>query len=96
MPIDATPGVFPGIYLGLILRDNNGNAIVTSLDRTTASKAQIDSQGYFVFQDVEIGNYTLLIDLVDSMMILQENNGEGKLLEIKGGEVIDVGEIIIE
>lgn len=95
LPADSAPGVFPGVYLGLILTDANGNAVITSLDRTTAPKAAFDSQGNFVFQDVAVGNYTLLIDLVDSMMILKENDGEGKILEIKGGEVIDVGEIVV-
>ncbi len=41
-------GVFPGIYLGNINRDAKGNALVTSLDKTTAFAASFDREGNFV------------------------------------------------
>lgn len=86
-------GVFPSIYLGTINRDKNGNALVTALDRTKAPAAFFDREGHFVIQNIKPGQYTLLVDMVESVFILKESDGKERFLDVQAGKTINVGEI---
>jgi hypothetical protein len=85
--------IFPGIYLGELRTDAKGTPIITRVDKSVAPKAHFDNSGNFVIDNINPGEYTLLVDLVGSMFILKENDGKERLLKVEAGKVIDIGEI---
>ena len=86
---------YPAVYLGDIKMDTNGIPLVASLDKITAPKAIIDQKGNFAFLNVVPGNYLLMVDIIDSFVTKQTADGKEQLINLAGGQTIDMGEIQI-
>lgn len=81
------------LYLGEILRLDDGTPASASLDKQTAPVTQTNAAGQFIFGDVPAGQYTLLLDLVSSTFLLYSPTGSDLLIQVKGGQVVDLGEL---
>lgn len=82
------------VYLGNILRNNQGDESLVQLDRGTAPRAQLNALGEFVFVDVPAGRYGLMLDMVRGAVLLNDpDDGSDLIIEIQGGQVIDLGEM---
>ena len=87
--------IFPNVYLADVRSDDKGNPMVASLDRSTGVKAIIDKNGNFAILNVKPNQYILIVDLVESMLMLNDENGKEKILVLEGGKILDVGVIHI-
>lgn len=82
------------IYLGRILQNNLGDESIVELDKATAPKARLNAFGEFVFVDVPPGRYGLMLELLRGAVLLNDpDSGGNMIVEIKGGDVVDLGEM---
>jgi hypothetical protein len=82
------------IYLGEVLADDQGVERVASYGRSSSPRAYTNSEGRFVFSEIELGKYGLILDTVLSSFLLFEPDGEDPLLvQVTANEQADVGEI---
>jgi len=88
-------GTYPFLFLAEVKTDEKGNPMVASLDKITAPRATYDSKGNFAFINIKPGRYVLMVDLVLTLMIMNDDNGKEKLLQIEGGKIMDVGTISV-
>lgn len=64
------------------------------LDENTAPRAVVDERGFFVFTDVPPGKYVLIYATpMGSVVLNNPQTGTDMIIEIEGGEVIDLGEL---
>jgi len=82
------------LYLASLIVNSAGTPGLAGLDKATAPKAITDSRGAFAFTDVPPGTYALILDTPLSSFILhQPGTGDAMLIEVKGGEIKDLGEL---
>lgn len=83
------------LYLGSILRNADGREELVSLDRIAAPRADVISDGSFVFVNVPPGRYGLIAD-IDIQLILLNKPGDGSefIIEVEAGKQTDVGELV--
>jgi hypothetical protein len=83
------------LYLGEVIEGQDGAPVMAALDKQTAPHTQPDSTGRFAFADVPPGRYALIVDLITSSVVLrQPSDGSDMLIEVVGGEITDLGELI--
>lgn len=88
------PYVDVTLYLGSLIRNSASTPGLAGLDKATAPKAITDNSGAFVFTDVPTGTYALILDTPLSSFILHEpGTGNPMLIEVRGGEIKDMGEL---
>jgi hypothetical protein len=84
------------VYLGEVLLAN-GTPALASLDKQTAPKTLIGSDGRFVFINVPPGTYSLIVDMViRTVIVLDPETGGDILIEVKEGETVDLGSLTLE
>lgn len=84
------------IYLGPILADDTGTEVMVAVDKNTAPQSGFNIFGEFAFVDVPPGRYGLMLDVLQGTILLNDPSGanDGDLIiEVVGGETIDVGEL---
>jgi len=82
------------IYLAEVMVDDEGQERVASYDRSNSPRAYTNGEGQFVFSNIQPGRYGLILDTVLSSFLLFEPDGENPLLiEVKAGELVELGEI---
>lgn len=82
------------LYLASLIVNSTGTPGLAGLDKAIAPKAITDSTGAFAFTDVPPGTYALILDTpLSSFVLHQPGTGEAMLIEVKGGEVKDLGEL---
>lgn len=80
------------IYLGKWVYTDQGLPVV-SLDRQLAPVYVIEPNGRFLFQNVDPGEYALVFFTPDYSFLLEDNEtGESIKLEVKPGDIIDLGQ----
>lgn len=83
------------LYLGEVKVGEGGAPLMAALDKQTAPHTQPDSTGRFAFADVPLGRYALIVDLITSSVVLrQPSDGGDMLIDIVGGELTDLGELV--
>ena len=82
------------LYLGTVLKSNQGAEGLVSLDKGTAPKTTVDAQGNFAFINVPPGRYGLMIETPIAVVLLnQPDSGNNMIVDVKGGKVVDLGEL---
>jgi hypothetical protein len=88
------PYVGAVLYIAPLVNNSEGAPMLAGLDKSTAPKAQTNDQGFFAFTDVAPGTYALIFDTPLSSFILHRpGSGDALLVEVKGGDVHDLGEL---
>jgi len=85
------------VYLAQLLPNTDGTPSgIVRVDENTAPMTITDSSGRFFFGDVEPGYYALAIKHPLNLLLARDvNSGEDVLFEVKAGEVVDIGEIVV-
>lgn len=82
------------VYLGSILKSEQGKEGLVELDKAKAPHATVDAQGNFVFTDVKPGRYGLMIDTPRGAVLLNDpSNGGNFIVQVDGGKVQNLGEL---
>lgn len=90
----ARPYVEVTLYLASLLNNTAGTPTLAELNKNAAPKTVTNAQGVFAFTDVPPGTYALILDTPLSSFILhQPGSGDALLIEVKGGDVKDLGEL---
>lgn len=80
------------IALAEVILDEQGKPKVAGYSASSAPRTISDEQGFFKIEDVKPGTYGLILDSVISSYLLADPvSGDSILLEVKGGEVTDLG-----
>ena len=91
-PLSSAP-----VYLGIILKSQQGAEGLVQLSKASAPKAIVDEQGRFVFTNVSPGRYGLMLDTPQGAILLNKPvTGESMIAEVVGGKVFDFGELHYE
>lgn len=90
---DALPVPEVILYLGKTITLSDGRPGMSSLNKSTAPSTQTNLVGQFIFEDVAPGQYTLVLDQITSTFLLGSPDGGDLLIEVNGGEVVDLGEL---
>ena len=82
------------LYLGGIVYQN-GQPAMGSLDKQNAPVDQVSYAGQFIIEDVPPGEYTLMLDRIVSTFLLNDPDSGGSfIVEVRGGEITDLGELV--
>lgn len=82
------------VYLGSVLKSEQGKEGLVELDKAKAPHATVDAQGNFVFTDVKPGRYGLMMDTPRGAILLNDPSSGGNfIIEADGGKVKDLGEL---
>ncbi len=81
------------LYLGEILTFSNGLPGVAAVDKQTAPSAMSSGVGQFVFENVEPGEYVLIIDKITQMFVLNNPGGGNMIIDVRPNKITDVGEL---
>lgn len=92
------PYLATAIYLGEVIEpDNPMYPPLISLDDEVNPMATQDKAGNFIFENIKPGNYGLIIWSPFSQTLIEDPNRVGfpLLIEVKEGELVDIGTVII-
>lgn len=82
------------IFLGNLLKNDQGVDGLVELDKITAPKAPVNALGEFVFVDVPPGRYGLMLELRSGTVLLNNPQDGGDLIvEVTGGQITDLGDL---
>lgn len=85
------------IALAEVILDEQGKPKVAGYSASSAPRTISDEQGFFKIENVKPGTYGLILDSVISSYLLADPvSGDSILLEVKGGEVTDLGHMEYE
>lgn len=79
------------LYLGEIITLADGQPALAALDKQAAPVTQSNGTGQFIFEDVPLGEYTLILDLIASTFVLNQPQGGDFIIQVGGGEITDLG-----
>lgn len=80
------------VYLGKLTSMDTGAPIV-SLHKNEDPRAIPNPDGFFAITDVPPGEYGVILLTPDISFLLDKDNGDSLLIEIKAGETLDVGKL---
>ena len=85
------------LYLAQMLPNTDGAPSgIVRVDENSAPMTVTDGDGRFVFENVEPGYYALAIKIPRDLLLARDvNNGEDVLIEVKAGEAVAIGVIIV-
>ncbi len=80
------------VFLATIVSTTNGKPTMAGLDKVKAPKAYTDAAGRFVILDVPAGSYGVIYETPTRTLLLkQPGTSEDWVIEVKGGQVLDLG-----
>ncbi len=83
------------VALAEIILGPSGTPTAGSFDRSTSPRTQTDRAGRFVFPNVKVQKYGLVLDRITASYMLQDPSGKGDMVwDPKPGQVLDVGKLI--
>jgi hypothetical protein len=90
---DPRPVAGAILYLAR-LHQSDGTPAVASYDRVASPRTQTDASGRFVFVDVAVERYGLVLDRIDLAYLLKNPKDDSDFLfEAKPGRVLDLGSL---
>lgn len=82
------------LFLAPVQKDNNGRPVMAGLDKNKDPQTTAMDNGQFIFKGVLVGVYALVFDSPAGTVVLKDSKtGEDLFIEVKGGEVINLGEL---
>lgn len=90
-PARPMPGAI--LYLGEVIKLDDGRPAMSGLDKSAAPSAQTNAAGQFIFRNVPPGDYTLVFDLVVHSFVLGHPSGGDLIINAVGGQITDLGEL---
>lgn len=85
------------LYLAEVIFDNEGKSSFASFDRINSPRTTTDSEGKFIFENIKPGKYGLVLDVITaSYLLLKPGTTEPIIIEVTGGDIIDLGELTFE
>ena len=85
------------LALGEIILDDEGEERFAGYSASSAPRELTNEFGQFAIGDVEPGRYVLVLDVVVSAFLLNDpETGQGRVVEILPGEVLDLGTLQYE
>ncbi|MFV2043999.1 MAG: hypothetical protein ACC700_12295 [Anaerolineales bacterium] len=80
------------LYLAETLSDDSGEDSLAAFDRVRSPRTVTDDQGRFTFMNIQPSTYGLVLDtVVNSYLLLWPREQEAILIEISGGEGVELG-----
>jgi hypothetical protein len=80
------------VALARVIVDENGAERATGYDAANAPQTKTDDEGRMVIHNVPPGRYGIILDAVTLQVMLNDpDTGETILVDIKAGEVTDIG-----
>jgi len=81
------------LFLGTVHMEN-GRPLMAGLDKNKAPQTLAMDNGQFMFKEVPASVYVLIFDSPGGAVVLKNpKTGADMLIEVKGGEVINLGEL---
>lgn len=83
------------MYLGTLVKTDEGIEGLARLDRGTDPQSTVDAQGNFVFTDVAPNRYGLwlVMPVGNPLLLKHPETGADMIIEVTGGEVTELGEL---
>lgn len=82
------------LYLASVIPEARGTPWLVGFDRQSPLRTQTDSAGRFVFVDVPIGKYSLVLDRIHRAFLLRNpEDGSDLLIQPQPGQVLDLGNL---
>jgi hypothetical protein len=84
------------IYLARVYKSNDQTKGVFALDPTRAPKTTSQKDGRFIFSDIELGDYVLIVGNPDggkSAAIYSNAQGQANVFMVKTGEITNLGDL---
>lgn len=85
------PVMMTGVYLASIVRDENGEPVVASLDNANDPSAGTDAEGYFRFLNVPPGQYVFMVFSGFTFYVIRGEDEKQMLITVKEDEMRDLG-----
>jgi hypothetical protein len=80
--------------LAEVMKDNTGKDIIAGLDRTKSPNTATDSQGTFVFINVQKGRYALILDIITNQFLLNYPGSEDAIImQVEAGNEVNLGDL---
>jgi len=91
------PVVNMKVALAEVIRDEEGVARVAGYEPAVARRTASDDLGRFALNELDPGTYAIILDaVITSIMLNDPVTGETILVDIKAGEVVDLGRLDYE
>jgi hypothetical protein len=86
------------LFLAEVLRSEDGQPAMAGLDRQRSPRATKDTQGTFVFPDVEPGHYAVIaVSPINELMVPDPSNpDQGLQVVVEPGQSYDLGTIVLD
>jgi hypothetical protein len=82
------------LFLAPVHKDSSGRPLMAGFDKNRDPQTMAMNDGQFIFKGVSVGVYALVFDSPAGTVVLKNpKTGEDLLIEVKGGEVINLGEL---
>ncbi len=81
------------LYLGEIITLSNGSPGMAAVDKQTAPSTISSGVGQFLFEDVEPGEYVLIVDQIAQTFILNNPGGGDMIIDVQPNQITDIGEL---
>lgn len=82
------------LYLGRIFEED-GTPVMAGVNKQTAPRAQVDSEGRFAFAEVPPGGYALILDAITTTLILRNpQDGTDLIIPVTAGKITDLGRLV--
>lgn len=83
------------LLAGSTITDSEGNTVGAQVSLMSSPKTRSDTQGRFVFTDLEPGTYILAVQMppLELLKLNDPQTGEDMYIELQPGEVVDLGKL---
>jgi hypothetical protein len=90
---DSEASVDTKLQLARVIRSDDGTPLVASAGEKSAPLAVTDENGAFVFADVPVDTYALVVVTPIGAFMIKDEAGEDFLIDVGAGEVVDLGKV---
>lgn len=83
------------LYLAEVIVDSNGLESFVSMDRLHSPRTITNSDGFFVFNNVEPGRYGLVLDVITNSFLLNDSKlNQPLIITVLDNQKVDLGKLV--